>query len=539
MDIVKKVLFKYKFPILIASIQWLITTLLQLDKAMFQYEAITPKAVAVKICYFILLLSAWSYGFFVRSKIKEHNKSYERGIFVFAVYFILIMVTTVILWPGTWTWDDIGIMTGVLGYTSFMAWQHFLTGLLHAVLLQVFPHPGVLILVQNLIISICVAFCVVKLENSFGLKILKNAFIDTVIKLIPFIMPPVLLYQFSGYRMGLYVYLEFTMLVIALCAVKQEQMWSWQYALLFDFLAILAASWRSESLIYLPFIFLFLLLLNKRVLTLPKKLSSIVIISLAFLSINSLQKAYLGTGDYEITSMMGTYSAIVRAADLDEDKEQLEIIGKVADIDKILANPEMDGETLFWTAKAYHSDYTDKEFKDSLIAVVKLSLKYPLPVFEERWGVFLDSTGVTGKVFRINWQSIKLFEQDETSNLDEYFQEMGYVPPFVGARKFLINLLSCNTTSGEQISVLRKIVWNAWIPMIALVVAWFNSIRKKNLCVFLIATAVVIRIPLVFLTEPTGWIMYLLSFYFLGYIYLVYKFILCWSKHSLKCVNQS
>jgi len=463
-----------------ASLQWFITTFLQFDRAFFYYTFITSKAVAIKICYFVFLLFAWSFGFFVAGEIKKHNKTFERGVFVFAVYFTIMMVLMFILWPGTWSWDDARILWEISEYKSFMPWQHFLSGLYQAVLLQVFPHPGALILIQNLIISICVAFCIVKIENSFGLKIVNNNIVDTLIKLIPFFTPPVLLYQYSGYRMGLYVYLELTMLVVAICANKDGRELSWKYCFLFAYLVVLVSCWRSESLFYMLFVSLLLLILNKRVISLSKKLVSIGIIVLAFFSVNSIQDSYLGNDNYKLVSMMGPYSSIVHAADFDEDKEQLEIINKVADIDKILANPDMDCEELYWMARAYKDEYTNEEFKDSVKAVVKLTLKYPLPVLKERWGMFIKSTGVTGAVWRINWQSITLFEQDNASVYDDFFQNKKYFPLFKDARAFLINLFSCNTASGEQIPVLRKIVWNAWIPMAVLVFAWINSIRKKD-----------------------------------------------------------
>ncbi len=532
MDKTKQALKTYRVPVIIALTQWFITTIFQIDRCIFEYEAETGKTFVIKGLYLVFLIMAWSYGFYVKNEVEKQNKTYIRGVKVFFVYFVLMMIMLLILWPGTWSWDDIEILTGILGYTSYDEWQHFLSGLYQAVLLQIIPHPGGIILIQNAIISLIVAFCVVKIETSFDLVVVKNRYIDTIIKLIPFLTPPVLLYQFSGYRIGLYFYIELVMLVILICAVKDKKEWSWKYCMVFSFIAVLATCWRSESIFYLIFIPLLICLTDKRVLSLSKKIVSIVLIVVAVLAINRLQDVYLGNDDYKLVSLIGPYAAVVRSADPVEDKEQLDKIDKVVDIDKINAYPDAIGTVLYWLIHANRDGYTEEEFKDSFKAFAVLALKYPLQVFVERLKMFIHATGMTGLTWRVNWQSILLFEQDDDSSYDEYFQEKGYYPPFIKLRKAFINLLSCNTPSGEQIGVLRSLIWTTWIPMIILIYAWVNLIRKKSWYHFIIATAVIIKMPIVFITEPGQWIMYWLPFYFLGYTYLVYKILICWSEHK-------
>lgn len=92
-------------------------------------------------------------------------------------------------------------------------------------LLQILPFPGGIIFLQNTIISLCVAFSVVKIEKVFGIPAISNPVLDIVIKLLPFLLPPILMYQFSGYRMGIYVYLELVMLVILIGLNKTKSKW--------------------------------------------------------------------------------------------------------------------------------------------------------------------------------------------------------------------------------------------------------------------------------------------------------------------------
>ena len=46
----------------------------------------------------------------------------------------------------------------------------------------------------------------------------------------------------------------------------------------------------------------------------------------------------------------------------------------------------------------------------------------------------------------------------------------------------------------------------------------------------MLITSVIIRIPLVVLTQPSNWFMYFLSFYLLGYIVVVYEIWIYFSK---------
>lgn len=263
--------FAIKKPILIAAIQWFVTTLLQVDRLFFTYEHETKYLLVVKLCYFGFLAITWYFIFEARKKLKASNQVWKRGFFIFKVYFLLMMFFLLIVWPGTWAWDDLNTLNKISTYEGWNPWQHILTGIYQDILLQILPFPGGIILLQNVIISVCVAFVVTKLESSFDIGRLRNPVIDSMVKLFPFFTPPLLLYQFSGYRMGMYVYLELVVLVMLICAWKEPVTWSWTQLLLFSALSVIIASWRTESFFYVPGIGLLVLFVKNTVLTPPKK----------------------------------------------------------------------------------------------------------------------------------------------------------------------------------------------------------------------------------------------------------------------------
>lgn len=468
------------------------------------YEEETKYFLIVKAAYFIFLITTWCFLFHVYKEYKAYNDKYRRGVQIFIIYSIVMLVFLLILWPGTWSWDDIGILMEIKNYSFFVPWQHILSGCYQALLLQIFPSPGGIILVQNVIIAVCVAFTVTNLEYNLKIKKFSDQVLDMGIKLLPFLLPPVLLYQFSGYRMGIYVYLELVMLIMLICGEQDKDEWSWEKTVIFGFLVILMASWRTESLFYVFSVPILLVALSKKVLSVRKKMFCMLFIFMGSMCINKFQNKELGNSNYEVISLMEPYAEVVRVADHKEDAECLDAIDKVANIELIYNNPDMDGETLYWGAHAYRDDYNSEDLKRSIVALIKLSIKYPRAVISERWNLFIRASGITGAVWRINWQSSILFDQDDPSVHDEAFKENSWLPIFKQGRKALINILSCNKKSGEQIGVMRKLVWNALIPITILVYAWLHLMINKNWFLLGVCTSVVIRIPIVILTEPSG-----------------------------------
>lgn len=532
LTIMKNAVYRNRVPLICAFIQWCVTVLLQVDRAFFIYEYKTKYYLVVKFLYLILLMVTWCFGFHAYRKIKEQNADYQRGLQVFLTYLTIMLGLLLILWPGTWSWDDINTLDGIREYRSFFEWQNIVTGIYQDVMLQILPFPGGLILLQNVIISLCVAFCVTKLEKAFSIKRLKNRLLDILLKLLPFFLPPVLMYQFSGYRMGLYVYLELTMLVMLICAATDESQWSWSYTALFCFLTVIVSVWRTESFLYIPCAAVLLLFVKKTTLNRKKKCVCVLLSVFGFLAANRLQNDALGDSNYQVASLMRPCTELVRAADWEEDAAELAAIDRVTDLAVIRDNPTANGEELFWNTGCVRNtnddpadDYTEEDYSNFLKAFIKLSLKYPGVVIAERWNVFVAGSGITGKTIS-NVSSATLFDEDDPNTAGQRFQASGYLvnmPAFPRLRKIAINLLSGRNADGSENGVLQRLLWNAIIPMLALLFAWVNLLLKKKWYLWLVCSAVVVKIPLIVLTQPASWLMYLLSLYFLGYVYIVYK----------------
>ncbi len=521
-----------KIPIIIAFIQWFLTTLFRVDRLFFSYDHVTKWMLATKILYLAFLILAWCFGFHVYREIKSGNDNYKRGFFVFKVYLIITMCLLFLMWPGTWSWDDLWELCHLSTYETWYPWQHVITGAYQDVMLQILPFPGGIILLQNIIISICVAFSVTKLELIFDIKSLKNKGFDIFVKLIPFLLPPILIHQFSGYRMGLYVYVELVMLVILIGAWKDEEEWNIRYLLLFSVLGIVVSLWRTESLFYIPFICLLLLFVKKQVLPKKKKIACILILIIGFLGVNKFQGIAQGNSNYEVISVLRPCVELVRAADKEEDAKELRAINQVANLDVIYDNPDLNGEQLYWNSGCVQSDYTEEEYSDFLKAIVDLGLKYPKVVIQERWDVFVSASGITGDTKTIVKYAAILYEPTEHFNVQtgaspaQAVEEKDWIlnkPISESVRRITINALGFRKQDDTYYQIPLRLIWNSILPILILIAAWVGCIVKKKWYLFGVGTAVLIRVPVVILTEPSNMLMYMLSFYLLGYVFLVYK----------------
>ena len=537
---VKRTLEYYRRPILIAIIQWFITTLFQVDRLFFVYECENRYLVATKLLYLCFLVIAWCFTFNAIKKIQSGDSLWVRGKKLFLGYLLVAMLLLLVLWPGTWSWDDLRILNAVSTYGGWFAWQHVLTGIYYDVLLQIVPFPGGIILLQNIIIALCVAFIITKLENVFNIKKFYTTGIDLAVKFFPFLLPPILMYSFSGYRMGIYVYIELVMLIMLISAHRENKEWGFKYTILFSVLCVITATWRTESFLYIPSISLLILFVRGTIISNSKKTLCIVIIVIGSFGINIFQSQQLGNANYKVISLLGPCAELVRVADYDRDKKELEIIDKVTDIEVIAKNPTLNGEELYWDTGCVRNrnddpddDYTVEDYKNFLRAFTKLSLKYPKVVISERWNMFVVGSGITGECRTNVSNAAELFEEHNGNVAVEEVLNKGWLafsPVYKKMRHFFINFLGVRKNNGNYIIWLKSIVYNAIVPELFLLFALIQALIRRKWFFAGISLAVLIRLPIVVLTQPSPWIMYVLSFYFLGYVFLVYMLLIRWSR---------
>ena len=521
-----------KRPVLIAIMQWFITTAFQVDRLFFSYSEETTKLIVVKGLYLFFLIVAWNFGFYAVGKIKSGDEQYNRGFHVFRVYLAINMCLMLILWPGTWAWDDLWHLNTISKYSSWNAWQHILTGIYDDILLQILPFPAGIILLQNIIISLCVAYVVVMLEQTFHIGCMKYGLLDILIKIVPFLLPPVLVYQFSGFRIGLHMYLELVM-VVFLCSMKVKPgEWSWIYLIFWSFLLVIVSVWRTECIIYVPFLILLISCLGKTILPIHKKIACLVLILAGCGAINGYQNAQSDSSEYKISATAATSVMLVRAADRNDDADILSEIDKVINVAMIYADPERLSQSFFGHDGFVRDGFSEEDYKAYTHAMVKLAMKYPKDVIVGRLQIFIDASGITGKASEIAWQAENLFEEDFENAAADTMMSHGWFatsPVLKNFRKHFIMLLRC-----EKSKVWRRIVWNSIIPMVALILGWLKLLVQKKWFLFFVCSAVLTHVLIYILTEPATFFMYSLSTYLFGYVFLLFSFLEHWNNRQRK-----
>ena len=324
--------------------------------------------------------------------------------------------------------------------------------------------------------------------------------------------------------MGLYVYLELVVLVMLVGMKKDAQEWKMAYLVLFCVLCSIVAVWRTESFFYFVLACVMVLCGSKNVLSRKKKGAAILILFLSFFTLNQVHNAQLGNANYKIISLLNPCAELVRHADQDTDAKALQAIDKVVDWQMFCSEPSMPGTG--WGTDIIRNGYTDEEYGAFQKAIVTLSLKYPQVVFMERFKIFGKALGMTEWSKTNVEDSAVLYDGTQENLPAQAVFAKGWIadkPVFRRIRKHTIYLLGIKKMDGSNSGILQRLVWNAVIPLLVLLYGWFEMLFRKKWFLFVIGTAVLVRVPIVFLTEPSGWIMYMLSFYLLGYVFLVYR----------------
>lgn len=544
----KSLVKNFKIPIIIACLQWGILLAINADSAFFIYIRnaqgnVEASSVLLRwvtqLLAFVLLCVIWSSVWFLTAKLRAGDRAYKRWFRFFGIYFGIQMLLMLILWPGTWAWDDIMTLEFSVRCYGIFAWQHVFTSIFQMVALHIFPFPAGIIIIQQLLIAVCVATSLFWMEQSLGLKRLKNGALDIAIKLFPFLMPPVLMYQFSGYRNGPLVYLELLLVVLLLKEIKERKQRCisiWYYVFLVSLLAVVA-EWRSENIIYIAIgVCVFALRNYKKT---YYKISIVVLALALFMAAHQVQKYIMGEDDmYAIASTMRPAVELLRRADSQKDEQEIADMSEVVDKNYVDNHPGMHGELVFGEAGIRDKHISHQAYQKYMKGLTNLVIKYPGVFLHERVSLFLAAMGIKGDRLQMTnvQHTVHLMDTSYANTHLDFMRNSGWlmVKPFAPElRKSLILALGQQTYDGKE-SPLFYVFWNGLIPIGFLIVALFYGLRKKNRLLFGLVAVLLIKMFAVILAEPSSWIMYYLSQYMAGYVLLSYWMIMILSRTRIQ-----
>lgn len=514
----------YKIPLIIAFIQFTLIMLFKFDKLFFDYSHYNLKILPIKLVLLSFLAISWCFVFNVKRQLKAKNSFYQRAFKIFCVYYSICLILMVLIWPGTWFWDDICTLENIKNYRSLFAWQHILTGLYLDILLNIIPTPGGAIVLQLGIISIIVSYVITKLEFSFNLPKFTHSYLDIIVKCIPFMLPPIILFQYSGYRIGIYMFLELCSIVMLVCSKRENTDWSKTKFYTFVALCILVSTWRSEAALYLPLICILIFFVNKKVLSKVRKLKFIAIFFLGFSIVSFAQKILLGNDNYLIISICNISTELVHHMDRNKFKNELAIFDKFIPIAIIDKNPSMTGTDHFWNENV-KTNTTRQDLKEYIMAIIKLSFEYPTVVLHERNRYFWEAM-YGRQLWSIDTTSV--FDTNTKFNTGILYKNSKWIfklPISTNLRKkFLETIFLKNQLN----SIPAKIMWNNFIPTVFLLIFTTALLVRKQWFYSAVLLIVLSKISIIYMTSPASLFMYFVSYYFLGYsVFMFSVFIIC------------
>lgn len=502
---------------------WLILNVFGIQN-MYFYSGDFTITIIIKILHIIFLYTIISK---IHSLYKQrHETKIKNEIIISLIYFIILITLLFLVWPGTWSWDDIEILKNA-SFLGLTPWHHFFSGMFQILCLQTIPIPSGVIIIQILIASLIVGYGISNISTLYGKSKKQIIILQIVLGLIT-LLPPLVMYILSGFRMGIYSYLELLLITEFIIIYKKKKQLEFNDILKISLLTIIISCWRTEAIYYPVFILALYLILGNKVIRKKVAFMATLIITITNFGIAKVNNLMIGNNEYSLTATMEPVTSIIKISD-ESDKQELEIINKVIDVGYILENPDKTGELYYWTTGVVQ-DYTQEEYSDYLKAYLKLALKYPDVTIKSWWDIFVKAGSGVGQDSKQTTKNMVSNTGGETFDLFNTRTITGIRWNGVSAadsrvknainidvRNSVISFLN-GTDSNGNLTIIHNIFWNFFIPFILILVCLIYKLAKKDwFMVFLILT-VVARIPIVFVTAPAEYFMYYLSTYLCTYV---------------------
>ena len=526
MDLIKRVK-NHKTLTVIALIHWAISFVT--DRIFFDYVYFDTSSVtgivkslitwSAKAVFLVVLIALYqgAYAFF-----KEADKDYRKYVLIYFIFNIFMLILT---WPGIFRMDEFGVLFSASKLFPVF-WQNYLTSVFYILSLMLIPVPSGVIIIQMLCISLLAGDIVRMCVKRFGLL--------GLISFVPFFMFPVLDSNLYPMRMSLYAFIE--LWVLARLFFKEKTP-----AFLLGFMAALVAVWRTEAIYYFiifPAAFLLFGKQNiedkncentKRSSECFKLVTAFLVIALPLYLIQAVGERMTSSRQYDLTSVVLPLVPLVNAeyenvygATASEDEIDLSSSAELSDIDKVVGIRDIrkayaegkNGINIFWGGLYADTDYTDEEYSAFKSAFYRLALRYPGVFLSERMNCFLNSTELLQNTTEI------FDELDEPVQNYEDLKACFGTSPILGGgiRKCVIKFIELRRMSDYfEKKPGYGFVYGVIFPLAVLLCTLVYLLIKGEWYRALLNAAVLLRVPLVFLTAPSSLFMYYYSVYLVGW----------------------
>ena len=227
---------------------------------------------------------------------------------------------------------------------------------------------------------------------------------------------------------------------------------------------------------------------------------------------------------YSISSTMRPAVVLLKKADSQRDKKEIEALEKIIDESYVREHPEANGEIVFGQTQIALRDISSNDYNDYMRALFKLAIRYPGTFLGERFSVFSDAMGIDGAVAQVTnvQHAAHLMDDSYPNDQLDFLRNSRWVltrPRFSDLRKSFILTLGQQDDTGKT-KILYFVLWNGFIPLIVLVGTFGIKLIKRRWVESVLIGMLLIKAGIVILAEPSPWIMYFLPQYLIGYVVL-------------------
>lgn len=494
---------------LIAVLYWAVYCRLDLDLLFFTE---TRTNYRQDFLLLLVILAVALRRLFARAFVQKDPFS-QKFLRYTAINLLILLAVMLLLWPGTWSWDDIHVLNQARTYTLY-AWQHYLSS--EAIIFSAFflPSASGVVLVQLVIVAFVAGYCLALLDVLYLDAGKRFHALAVFLAGLAFFMPAILFYDYSKFRSILCAYLELLVLALVWRMVKFVHTRTVGNILLLLVTVVLVAAWRSENFYYGILVFGLLLFIAGRH-RWKRCLVATVAVCAAVLAIGRENTELIGNDNYSVLATLNPAVEVIReAADHPGglSETQRAAIEKVLDWDSLMAEPYVTGTVLYGNGGV--RSYTDEDYAAFEKTYVQLVLKYPLAFLRERGTMFWNTLGFNDSQYDPYNRTIRIFLPDTAES--ESWGDNGAALN-VALREQTIRLLAGRNPDGSK-NLFNHVFWNLLPPLLFVAAALVYGLLRRRWLLLYVALCNLCKVPLVFLTAPDTYFMYYMSVYLFGYV---------------------
>ncbi len=441
---------------------------------------------------------------------------FKRWLIYASVYFFILFIVLLLVYPGHWVWDEFNILEVVKTYTPY-SWQNYFTNIYYTFCLFIFPSAISIILIQVTLISIIVGYV-----TAVARSLINNRFVPAILILL-FCLPPILINNLYPLRITLYSYAEVALFAYLLNSYVKNKLRLTPHAMMFLFFLIgILSFWRSEGIYYLALIPI--LMVYGGIIDRDNwgefKTHAVLMPGYVILAILGLITYLSNDPRYAITTMINPLSIMVHdPLRGSQTKEKLADMEKTLNMDILRQYPSYTEIPSYWK-DVLRPDYANnlKSFRSDYLYIIAHNPDYFL---KARAKTFLATNGLTKEYPPV--LPVGLLGRDDELTANEQvvarrFENTNILTtPINPSLKQTVTSFLLGINEKDRLTIFGHLFWNLFLPIALLAAILIHSIVKRRFFWTTASLLILLRVPIIFITAPASYFMYYLPVYISGF----------------------